>query len=90
MSQISSLLIPSLFLCLFLSISSSPSYNYNSFFVRILHKFDVSNYNLHFYEAGSDSLLTGHAFFKMREVFFDSIIDNEKFNGILYGLGTSY
>eukprot|EP00051_Salpingoeca_urceolata_P031844 m.13199 g.13199 ORF g.13199 m.13199 type:complete len:292 (+) comp4487_c0_seq1:1063-1938(+) len=42
------------------------------------------------HQAGSDSLLTGMAFFKMRELFFEGLIDDEKFNGMLFGLGTSY
>lgn len=42
------------------------------------------------HQAGSDSLLTGMAFFKMREMFFEDNIDNAKYCGHLYGLGTSY
>lgn len=40
--------------------------------------------------AGSDSLLTGQAFFRMRSLFFEGIIDKDKYNGMLYGLGTAY
>lgn len=39
------------------------------------------------HQAGSDSLLTGHTFFKMRSVFFEDDIDDDKFMGCLYGLG---
>jgi CCR4-NOT transcription complex subunit 7/8 len=42
------------------------------------------------HQAGSDSLLTGQTFFKLRSMFFEGIIDNERFNGMLYGLGTSW
>jgi len=42
------------------------------------------------HQAGSDSLLTGAAFFKMRELFFEDNIDDAKYCGHLYGLGTSY
>lgn len=38
------------------------------------------------HQAGSDSLLTASTFFKMRQVYFDGAI-NDKFIGILYGLG---
>jgi len=39
------------------------------------------------HQAGSDSLLTGAAFFKMREMFFEDKIDDAKYCGHLYGLG---
>jgi len=42
------------------------------------------------HQAGSDSLLTGAAFFKMREMFFEDNIDNDKYCGHLFGLGNSY
>lgn len=42
------------------------------------------------HQAGSDSLLTGAAFFKMREMFFEDNIDNNKYCGHLFGLGNSY
>lgn len=42
------------------------------------------------HQAGSDSLLTGASFFKMREMFFEDNIDDAKYCGHLYGLGTSY
>lgn len=41
------------------------------------------------HQAGSDSLLTGAAFFKMREMFFEDNIDNDKYCGHLFGLGKS-
>lgn len=42
------------------------------------------------HQAGSDALLTGQAFFKMKSLFFEGMIDNERYNGILYGLGAVY
>ncbi|XP_064545262.1 CCR4-NOT transcription complex subunit 7 isoform X1 [Drosophila montana] len=42
------------------------------------------------HQAGSDALLTGMAFFKMREMFFEDNIDHAKYSGHLYGLGTSF
>jgi len=42
------------------------------------------------HQAGSDSLLTGHTFFKMRDLYFEGHIDQEKYCGHLYGLGTQY
>ncbi|KAI1238326.1 hypothetical protein IHE44_0013049 [Lamprotornis superbus] len=36
------------------------------------------------HQAGSDSLLTGMAFFKMREMFFEDHIDDAKYCGHLY------
>ncbi|XP_046362730.1 CCR4-NOT transcription complex subunit 7-like [Haliotis cracherodii] len=42
------------------------------------------------HQAGSDSLLTGSSFFKMREMFFEDNIDDAKYCGHLYGVGTSY
>lgn len=39
------------------------------------------------HQAGSDSLLTGMAFFRMKELFFEDHIDDAKYCGRLYGLG---
>eukprot|EP01137_Pigoraptor_chileana_P035795 Opistho-2@30389 len=39
------------------------------------------------HQAGSDSMLTCFAFFKMRQVFFEERIDDSKYLGHLYGLG---
>lgn len=38
------------------------------------------------HQAGSDSLLTGEAFFKMKEMFFEDNIDDIKYCNQLYGL----
>ncbi|CAO3584280.1 unnamed protein product [Absidia cylindrospora] len=38
------------------------------------------------HQAGSDSLLTCSAFFKMRQMFFEDKIDDQKYLGYLYGL----
>ncbi|XP_047234357.1 CCR4-NOT transcription complex subunit 8 isoform X1 [Girardinichthys multiradiatus] len=40
------------------------------------------------HQAGSDSLLTGMAFFRMKELFFEDHIDDAKYCGRLYGLGS--
>jgi CCR4-NOT transcription complex subunit 7/8 len=42
------------------------------------------------HQAGSDSLITGEAFFRMKSVFFDDDIDDSKYCGHLYGLGSTY
>ncbi|KAL1438743.1 hypothetical protein MTO96_047836 [Rhipicephalus appendiculatus] len=42
------------------------------------------------HQAGSDSLLTAAAFFKMRQVFFNDQIDDAKYCGQLYGLGPAF
>jgi CCR4-NOT transcription complex subunit 7/8 len=39
------------------------------------------------HQAGSDSLLTLQAFFKIRHMFFEEKIDDGKYQGLLYGLG---
>jgi CCR4-NOT transcription complex subunit 7/8 len=39
------------------------------------------------HQAGSDSLLTAHTFFKMRSLFFENTIDDDKYMGCLFGLG---
>jgi len=39
------------------------------------------------HQAGSDSLLTAATFFKMRSTFFENEINDEKFLGVLFGLG---
>lgn len=39
------------------------------------------------HQAGSDSLLTAATFFKMRSVFFETDIDDDKYMGVLFGLG---
>ncbi|ORY99279.1 ribonuclease H-like domain-containing protein [Syncephalastrum racemosum] len=41
------------------------------------------------HQAGSDSLLTCSTFFKMRAVFFDDRIDDQKYLGYLFGLKNS-
>ncbi|KAG0276052.1 CCR4-NOT transcription complex subunit 7 [Linnemannia exigua] len=41
------------------------------------------------HQAGSDSLLTCSTFFKMRQIFFEDKIDDGKYLGYLYGLGSA-
>uniref|UniRef100_UPI00398E6A44 CCR4-NOT transcription complex subunit 7-like n=1 Tax=Pristiophorus japonicus TaxID=55135 RepID=UPI00398E6A44 len=41
------------------------------------------------HQAGSGSLLTGMAFFRMRKLFFEDNIDDTKYDGHLSGLGSS-
>ncbi|CAO3612540.1 unnamed protein product [Mucor fragilis] len=41
------------------------------------------------HQAGSDSLLTCTTFFKMRQMFFEDRIDDQKYLGYLYGLKCS-
>eukprot|EP01094_Clydonella_sp_ATCC50884_P024964 TRINITY_DN6403_c0_g1_i2.p1 TRINITY_DN6403_c0_g1~~TRINITY_DN6403_c0_g1_i2.p1 ORF type:complete len:269 (-),score=100.61 TRINITY_DN6403_c0_g1_i2:187-993(-) len=42
------------------------------------------------HQAGSDSLLTCAVFFKLRQLYFDGVIDERKYVGVLYGLGVPY
>jgi len=42
------------------------------------------------HQAGSDSLLTAATFFKMREIYFQDRIDDDEYNGKLYGLGQTF
>merc|ERR1719295_1251430 len=42
------------------------------------------------HQAGSDALLTGQTFFRMKEMFFEDDIDDSKYCGHLYGLGTNH
>ncbi|KXJ06568.1 CCR4-NOT transcription complex subunit 7, partial [Exaiptasia diaphana] len=42
------------------------------------------------HQAGSDCLLTGNSFFKMREIFFGDNIDDSKYCDHLFGLGNSF
>merc|ERR1712236_61964 len=39
------------------------------------------------HQAGSDSLLTGRAFFAMTEIYFEDELDDSKYLGHLFGLG---
>jgi len=41
------------------------------------------------HQAGSDSLLTAATFFRMRSLFFENNIDDDKYMGVLFGLGQS-
>lgn len=41
------------------------------------------------HQAGSDSFITGLCFFKMRQLFFEDIVEEDKFANVLYGLGSS-
>lgn len=40
------------------------------------------------HQAGSDSLLTCQAFFKIRHLFFEDQLDDSKYQGLLFGLGS--
>jgi len=42
------------------------------------------------HQAGSDSLVTGMTFFRMKELFFEDNIDETKYSGHLYGFGSSF
>jgi len=41
------------------------------------------------HQAGSDSLLTGLTFFKLKEMYFEDTIDEVKYCGHLFGLGST-
>lgn len=38
------------------------------------------------HQAGSDSLLTGETFFKLREIYFEDNIEENRYSGFIYGL----
>lgn len=40
------------------------------------------------HQAGSDSLVTCSTFFKLVELYLDNQIDDAKYNGVIYGLGS--
>lgn len=42
------------------------------------------------HQAGSDSYLSGAAFFKLCEIYFNGLIDDKKYSGFLYGLDISF
>ena len=42
------------------------------------------------HQAGSDSLLTSATFFKMMQVYFENNLNDNKYIGVLYGLGQGY
>lgn len=42
------------------------------------------------HQAGSDSHLTASAFFKMRSRFFEDVIDDSRYLGVVFGLGQSH
>lgn len=42
------------------------------------------------HQAGSDSLLTMAVFFKMKRLYFEDKIDNDKYCGVLFGLGIAW
>lgn len=54
---------------------------------KLADKFNVSRFGP-VHQAGSDSLLTLSVFFKMRDLFFEGEI-GEKYEGILFGLGST-
>jgi len=39
------------------------------------------------HQAGSDSLLTQATYFKLRSLFFEDLVDEAKFDNVLFGLG---
>nr|XP_027205944.1 CCR4-NOT transcription complex subunit 7-like [Dermatophagoides pteronyssinus]XP_027205945.1 CCR4-NOT transcription complex subunit 7-like [Dermatophagoides pteronyssinus] len=41
------------------------------------------------HQAGSDSLLTGETFFKLKEMYFENDIEEKRYSGFLYGLETA-
>jgi len=42
------------------------------------------------HQAGSGLLLTASIFFKMREIYFNELVDDTEYNGKLYGLGQTF
>ena len=42
------------------------------------------------HQAGSDSLLTQATFFKMRQLFFENELDDDKCLNCIHGLGKAY
>ncbi|AFZ81323.1 CAF1 family ribonuclease domain-containing protein [Theileria equi strain WA] len=41
------------------------------------------------HQAGSDSLVTSRTFFKLMQRYFENKLDDEKYQGVIYGLGKS-
>jgi CCR4-NOT transcription complex subunit 7/8 len=41
------------------------------------------------HQAGSDSMVTGAAFFAMKTQYFEDEVDDDKFCGVLFGMGQS-
>jgi CCR4-NOT transcription complex subunit 7/8 len=42
------------------------------------------------HQAGSDSLLTLNTFFKMKQLFFEDQVDDDKYCGVMFGLGLAW
>lgn len=41
------------------------------------------------HQAGSDSLVTCQTFFRLMDIYFDNLIDDSVFSGVIYDLGNS-
>ncbi|ODN02608.1 CCR4-NOT transcription complex subunit 8 [Orchesella cincta] len=57
--------------------------------VEIAHQLDVPRVGYK-HQAGSDSLVIGIAFFRMKHIHYDNTIEDAKYNGRLYGFESSY
>ena len=55
---------------------------------KLANTLDVKRIGIN-HQAGSDSLLTGNVFFKMRELYFEQLMDEKKYLNTLYGLGNA-
>jgi len=80
--------LPSLYDVKYLLISvRSIQFNGSCSLQKIAEHFQISRVGPQ-HQAGPDSLVTGQTFFKLMETYFDNQIDDSKYSGVIYGIGT--